>query len=576
MKTTLKITLAQINPTVGDMEHNVELMRSAARKAELEGANLVVFPELSLTGYYPGDLLETPQFMQRVEAGQDAMRALSRELAHLNIAYGLPLERSGPGHRLHNALKVLRAGKEVLTYAKQLLPTYGVFDERRHFEPGPDTTAVLNIDGFRVAFLICEDAWNTDLSAYGHDPMKRVHEAQPDALITMNASPSHVGKREQKLAMFSDMAARIKIPLLYVNQVGGQDQLVYDGGSFAINAQGSLVWEARRFITDIATLDLPGSGQVLSPAGAYAPNLGSMETMEFYRQQIVLGIQDYARRCGFTRAVIGCSGGIDSAVVLALAAQALGPSNVLAITMPSSFSSQGSISDSVTLCNNLGVQLLEHPIAPLVDATQKSFAGARTLLTSTAPDVDSAELSGLALENLQARIRGTLLMGYSNTHGHLLLTTGNKSEISVGYSTLYGDSNGGLGPVGDLYKTEIFALARHLNASASAEIIPKVIIEKEPSAELAPGQRDQDSLPPYEVLDAVLKLVLEGDLLPVPEAQAARTVLSQVPDTENIQTRILTLISRSEYKRRQSAPLLRVRPRAFGSGRQVPIAARHF
>lgn len=570
----MKITLAQINPTVGDMEHNVSLMRAAARKAELDGARLVVFPELSLTGYYPGDLLDTPQFLARVEQGRAAMRALSRELPHLRIAFGLPLPRTGPGHRLYNAMQVLLGGTEVLTYAKQLLPTYGVFDERRHFEPGPDTAAVLNIEGFRVAFLICEDAWNTDRSGYGHDPVARVQDAQPDVLVTLNASPSDVGKRERKLAMFSQLAARIQLPLLYVNQVGGQDQLVYDGASFAANARGEVVWEGARFDSDVATLTLPGNGRLDAPLGAAAPLPDGLPTMEFYRKQIVLGIQDYARRCGFTKAVVGSSGGIDSAVVLALAVQALGAENVLAVTMPSSFSSTGSVSDSEALCKNLGIQLLEHPIAPLVDAVQTSFATVGTLVPGVGSLVHGDRLQGLSLENLQARIRGTLLMGYSNTHGHLLLTTGNKSEVSVGYSTLYGDSNGGLGPIGDLYKTEVFALARHLNKER--EVIPVAIIEKEPSAELAPGQRDQDSLPPYEVLDAILKLVLEGDLLPAAEVQAAQAVLAEVTDLDALQTRVQKLISRSEYKRRQSAPLLRVRPRAFGAGRQVPIAARHF
>lgn len=562
-----KLTLAQINPTIGDMQGNLQLMLKAARQARDEGARLVVFPELSLTGYYPGDLLEDDTFMSQLDKSYEDLLRATRETPGVTWAVGVPVRNSGKGKPLHNALVLLDNGRQTLTYAKQLLPTYNVFDERRHFEPGSDVCALASFDGVRVGFLICEDAWNAAGQDYEVNPLERLAQAAPDILVTLNASPSHLGKREVRQGVISDASRRYGLPVVYVNQVGGHDQLVYDGGSFATSKNGDVVFEAERFKQATHTLSFDqahGSFLDRHAQELPAPDAQGLEPMEFYRRQIVLGIQDYARRCGFKRVVVGCSGGIDSALTLALAVEALGPRNVHAVTMPSDFSSVGSVSDSEKLCSNLGIELSRLPISDLVGRYRLDF-----------DQHMSMDLHGLTQENLQARIRGTLLMALSNQYDFLLLTTGNKSEVSVGYSTLYGDSNGGLGPIGDLYKTEVFALSRHINKVAGREIIPQAILEKEPSAELAPGQKDSDSLPPYEVLDEVLKLIIEGRLLSPEEKAHSQAMVDSLPNGPELMQQVRRMVSRSEYKRRQAAPIVRVRARAFGSGRQVPIAAVH-
>lgn len=564
----LRITLAQLNFTVGDIEGNVTRMIAAARQAASEQADLVVFTELALCGYYPGDMLDESAFQQRVAAGLAALQQASAELPGLHWVVGAPTPAQGPGKRLHNSLLVLHGGAVRLRYAKQLLPTYNIFDERRHFEPGPDVAKVLRIGNAQVGLLICEDGWNDSGADYATNPFDRMRDAAPDLVVSINASPSHIAKREQRHQIFGDASRRNGLPILYVNQVGGHDQIVFDGASFAVEPEAGIVFEARRFVEDVRTLQFD-NGRFLTAAGEKpepVPAQG-LPTMEFYRQQIVLGLSDYARRCGFKQVVVGSSGGIDSALTLALAAQALGPENVVGITMPSRFSSSGSVDDSVALCQNLGVQLLTHPIADLVAVYAQQFEASFGQV-----------LQGLPLENLQARIRGTVLMEYSNAFGHLLLTTGNKSEISVGYCTLYGDTNGGLGLIGDLYKTEVFALSRHINAHAGRELIPEAIIDKEPSAELAPNQRDVDSLPPYPVLDEVLKMLIEGDRLAPAEYDAARAFVQQLEQGDDGRTlvqRVRMMVARNEYKRRQAPPIVRVRARAFGSGRQMPIAARY-
>jgi len=566
----LKLALAQINPTIGDIEGNIERMREAAHKARAAGAELVIFPELSLTGYYPGDLLDEGEFLRRVHRGVAQVLTISAELPGLHIIFGAPTENEGPGKDLYNTLLVARDGKVVLAYHKQLLPTYGVFDERRHFEPGPDSAPVLRIGSTHVSFLICEDAWNDEGDTYAVNPFRRLSEAAPDLVVSINASPSHCGKRETRHRVIGNACRHYGLPLVYVNQVGGHDHLVYDGASFAVEPERGVVFEAARFEEDlpILTFDLE-TRRFADRNGSALPPVSSegLPACEFYRRQIVRGLRDYVRRCGFKSVVVGSSGGIDSAVTIALAAEALGPENVLAITMPSAFSSSGSVTDSQTLCRNLGVRLLTHPIADLVDTHRALFAASC-----------GVSLEGLSLENLQARIRGTILMAYSNRFGHLLLTTGNKSELSVGYCTLYGDMNGGLGVIGDLYKTEVFALARHINETAGREIIPAAIIEKPPSAELAPGQRDTDTLPPYELLDEVLKYLIEGVRLNDVEFMRAYRTYTKLEATEEgcaLIEKIKRMIARNEHKRRQAPPILQVRARAFGSGRQMPIAACH-
>ncbi len=567
----MRITLAQINPTIGDIDGNIALMVEAAEQAARDNAELVVFPELSLTAYYPADLLDEPEFQARIERGLKRLQEATKAFPSLHWVVGAPTLNGKVGKKNHNSLLVLKDGQTLLTYHKQLLPTYNIFDERRHFEPGPDHCRVLRIGHTQIGFLICEDGWNDDELDYGVNPFQRVADAAPDLVVSINASPANIGKREQRHAVFSKACARHGLPLVYVNQVGGHDQLVYDGGSFLVAPSGAVVHEAERFNEQVFTVDFDPQAREFTDMRRMdlpKPTSEGLAPLEFYRRQIVRGLRDYARRCGFTRAVVGSSGGIDSALTLALAAEALGPENVHAITMPSVFSSAGSVDDSVTLCRNLGIELTTHPIKGIVQQYKDEFE------RST-----GRPLEGLALENLQARVRGTILMEYSNTNGHLLLTTGNKSEISVGYCTLYGDTNGGLGLIGDLYKTEVFALSRYLNEVAGREVIPVAIIDKPPSAELAPDQKDTDSLPPYEVLDEILKVLIEGNRLAAWEGDAAHAAyedLQRSPEGYTLIQKVKNMIARNEYKRRQAPPIIRVRGRAFGSGRQVPIAAKHY
>jgi NAD+ synthase (glutamine-hydrolysing) len=563
---TLNIAIAQTNPTIGDFEGNLTAIAQNAERAMASGAHLVAFPELCLTGYYPGDLLESAAFLAKVDAAVESVKQLSTRLAGLAIVIGTPRPNLGVGKPLHNALLVIRDGRIEAEYAKQLLPTYNIFDERRHFEPGPNVACVVTVAGVRVGFMICEDGWNDEGRDYLANPFDSLRDGGAEVVVSLNASPSNIGKREQRHAIFSAAARRNGLPIVYVNQVGGQDQLVFDGASFAATPEDGVVFETDTFKESLSVIGFASGRFQALPGNPWLPG-EALPKSEFYRRQIVLGLRDYARRCGFTKVVVGSSGGIDSALTLALAVEALGADNVKAITMPSVFSSEGSVSDSQALCRNLGVELHEHPIRSLVDVYSSGFASAfRT------------PLAGLPLENLQARIRGTILMEYSNAFGTLLLTTGNKSEISVGYCTLYGDTNGGLGLIGDLYKTEVFALSEHLNRSAGKVLIPEIIITKPPSAELAPGQQDTDSLPPYPVLDEILKWHIEDTRLPEDELDAASNAvktLRATPEGDALVRRILGMVARNEYKRRQAPPIIRVRPRAFGTGRQMPIAARY-
>ena len=568
----LALSLAQFNLTIGELAGNIARMSVAARRAAATGAHIVIFPELSLTGYPPDDLLDEPAFLARIELALAELLDASRATPDLHWVAGAPTRRQGPGKALENSLLVLRNGKIVLQYAKQLLPTYDIFDERRYFEPGTEAAAVLEIAGTRIGFLICEDAWNDREQDYPVNPLARLAAEKPDLVVTINASPSNIGKREERHALLTAASHRHGLPIVYVNQVGGHDQLIFDGASFVVapgpGETASVVFEAARFTEEIATLHF-ADGKFSDVAGkplAPVPAAG-LPAMAFYRRQIVLGLSDYARRCGFEKVVIGSSGGIDSALTLALAAEALGPANVIAITMPSRFSSAGSVDDSATLCDALGIRLFEHPIRDIVAAYEQGFDAAF-----------NEPLKGLALENLQARARGTILMEYSNQFAALLLTTGNKSEISVGYCTLYGDTNGGLGLIGDLYKTEVFALSRHINEAAGRELIPNAIIDKPPSAELAPGQKDTDSLPPYPVLDTILKILIEGERLSAEERDIVKADYARLAATKSgaaLIERIRRMIWKNEYKRRQAPPILRLRPRAFGSGRRMPIAAKY-
>ena len=564
----LKLAYAQLNYTIADFDGNVGLIVGHMRRAAADDADMVVFSELSLCGYYPGDMLEDQAFLAKLDLALAQVLEASRAVPSLICVLGTPRRRVGPGKPLHNALLAICNGAIVAEYYKQLLPTYGIFDERRHFEPGPEVGCTLSISGHKVGFMICEDGWNDAKRDYQINPFDALQAAAPELIVSINASPSDIGKRAQRHELFLASCRNTQIPLLYVNQVGGQDQLVFDGASFAVSPAQGIAFEAQRFCADYGVLGLDRGRFVAADSAALPiPDPIGLSAPEFTRRQIVLGLRDYARRCSFTKAVVGCSGGIDSALTLALAVEALGKENVFAITMPSAYSSTGSVSDSETLCHNLDIALYTHPIGALVEQYRAGFAQAF-----------ATPLQGLSLENLQARVRGTILMEYSNTFGALLLTTGNKSEISVGYCTLYGDTNGGLGLIGDLYKTEVYALARHVNQQAGREIIPEPVLTKPPSAELAPGQQDSDSLPPYEILDEFLKWHIEGARLPHYEAEAAQRSVDLLMASDKgraLVRRLLGMVARNEYKRRQAPPIIRVRSRAFGSGRQMPIAAHY-
>ncbi|WP_019868571.1 NAD+ synthase [Methylovulum miyakonense] len=562
----LNIAIAQINPMVGDFAGNVKMAMDAFQEASRLHARLLVFPELSLCGYYPGDLLNESAFISKSYQALGELASFSKQFPGITAIVGMPRKSNGPGKLLYNSLIALNNGIVIAEYHKQLLPTYNIFDERRHFEPGPQHAVGIDVSGYNVGLMICEDGWNDSAENYAVNPYEALAMIRPDLVVSINASPSNIGKREQRQQVICAAARRHALPILYVNQVGGQDSTVFDGASFAVNADGLVAkqWPAFQTVVDTLTFDthtfLPQPHFPLNSLDGYSVD-------EFVLRHIVLGLRDYARRCGFKTAAVGCSGGIDSALTIALAVEALGAGNVIAITMPSQFSSSGSVSDSRLLCDALGVTLYTHPIKALVGDFSQQFH-----------DSFADELKGLSLENLQARIRGTILMAYSNHSGALVLTTGNKSEISVGYCTLYGDTNGGLSPIGDLYKTEVYRLSAHINQRAGREIIPETILSKEPSAELAPDQKDTDSLPPYEVLDEVLKILIEGDQLPQPEFQQARDFVANYRSTaagETVYQRVAGMIARNEYKRRQAPPIIRVRPRAFGAGRQMPIAARH-
>jgi NAD+ synthase (glutamine-hydrolysing) len=558
----IKIAINQMNSTVADFQGNTATMMDAMRQADQNRSDLLVFPELSVCGYYPYDLIDEPFFQDQSEQALTDLLAFSEQVPSLTTIIGTVRKNSGQGKPFYNALVAVRNGAIVTEYFKQLLPTYNVFDERRHFEPGPVAPCVITVGNTKIGLIICEDGWNDSETEYRENPFKQLMAQKPDLVVSINASPSNIGKREQRHDIMSNVAARYELPLLYVNSVGGQDSLVFDGASFAMDRRGALVFEAARFSAtqEYLAFDVKEAG---FQSGTDA--IKAMSDGELAFNQIVLGLRDYVRRCGFKKVVVGSSGGIDSALTLALAAEALGPENVVAITMPSVFSSAGSVTDSEALCSNLGIELIVHPIKALVEQYARDFSSAF-----------ARTLKGLTLENLQARIRGTILMEYSNEFGALLLSTGNKSEISVGYCTLYGDTNGGLNLIGDLYKTEVYRLSRYINDRAGREMIPADIITKEPSAELAPDQKDTDSLPPYEVLDEILKYIIEGKQLSKAEYQRVKSYVDQINETnQGLVNKITKMIARNEYKRFQAPLIIRIRARAFGNGRQMPIAAKY-
>jgi len=524
-------------------------IRAALREAAAKGADLAAAPELALVGYLPRDLLLNPGFVAR---SWEALDSLARDAADLPpVLVGLPEPNpSDTGRPLFNSAVLLRGGRVDERFRKALLPTYDVFDEDRYFEPfhGPQ---VLDLAGHRVGISICEDIWNDrdfwKRRRYHHDPIEELIRAGATIVLNVSASPFTAGKHRRREEMLGSMAAKHRIPIAYVNQFGGNDDLVFDGRSCMFNADGAVFARGRAFEADVVVCDVDDPRPI-----APASDLG-VES-EIWRA-LVLGTRDYACKCGFSSVVLGLSGGIDSALTAAIAAEALGANRVLGVLMPSPYSSQGSLDDAHELARNLCIETMTLPIETLMrafDGTLRAQLG--------------AELPGVAQENIQARIRGNLLMALSNTRGSLLLTTGNKSELSVGYCTLYGDMSGGLAVIADVPKTMVYRVSRWRNESAGRPIIPEATLTKAPSAELRPNQTDQDSLPPYDVLDDILQRHVERH-------QTAEEIVAAGFERATVE-RVLRLVRMAEFKRKQAAPGLKVTDRAFGTGWRMPIAAK--
>jgi NAD+ synthase (glutamine-hydrolysing) len=546
----MRVALAQVNPTVGDLPGNRRLIEEAAAKAAAAGAELVLAPELCLTGYPPMDLLEREGFVRDQLRELDALAAASRRIA---IAVGAVLPAENGGHKpWRNCAVLLAGGRRVAERAKSLLPAYDVFDENRYFQAAEARLpAAMSEDGPSLGLTVCEDTWSSEIP-YGVDPVGELAAAGADVVLNLSASPFHVGKAAQRRRMIAALAQRHGVPILFCNQVGGNDELVFDGASFAVDARGRVLAALPHFEPALEVVDLEAPGLDLEPDAVTDP-----EPAAQLEAGLVLGIRDYFRKQGLPPgAVIGLSGGIDSAVTAHLAVEALGPDRVLGVLMPGPFSSEHSVADAEALARNLGIEHRRVDIGPVYEAYRGLFAH----LFGEKDDY------GITQQNIQSRIRGATLMAVSNAEGRLVLATGNKSELSLGYCTLYGDTVGGVAVLGDVYKRDVYALARHANRAG--ERIPQNALDKPPSAELAPDQLDTDDLPPYEVLDAVLEQAIEGRL------DASRITPPPGVDTDTVR-RIVERLDRNEYKRRQAPLVLRVSSKAFGSGRRLPIVHRY-
>jgi NAD+ synthase (glutamine-hydrolysing) len=542
----MKIALAQLNPIVGDLQGNAAQIIAAAQG--LDDVQLLLTPELSLCGYPPRDLLLDPGF---ISAALERLQRLAIELPPaLAVLVGLPTPAGQIGKPLHNSIALIRHGEVEEMFHKQLLPTYDVFDENRYFQAGIGRN-YFEVAGLRVGVTICEDLWN-DADFWGKqdyliNPIEQLADQQVDLIVNLSASPYTVGKQQVREAMLQHLAQSYQQPIVYVNQVGANDDLIFDGGSMAFDCQGQLVARSKSFQPDSLLIEFTEDLQLST-----IQPLNTNSDAEIWAA-LVLGVRDYATKCGFQKALLGLSGGIDSALVAAIAVAALGAERVLGVLMPSPYSSDHSVTDALELAKLLGIQTMTLPIEGLM----KEFD------ITLAPLFAKTEF-GIAEENIQSRIRGTLLMGIANKFGHLLLSTGNKSEMAVGYCTLYGDMNGGLAAIADVPKTRVFSLCRWLNRDQVT--IPAQIITKPPSAELRPGQVDQDSLPPYDELDAILQgLVCDHRSIAqlVQQGFAPETVV-----------KIAQLVKRAEFKRRQAPPGLKITDRAFGTGWRMPIASR--
>ena len=556
----MKICLAQINLTIGAFKQNVGKICKSINTAREKGADLVIFPEMSVVGYPPKDLLELSGF---VDSNLKALEEVKNSVTGISAIVGF-VDRNVAqrGKALYNAAAHIKNRKIVSRHYKSLLPTYDVFDEDRYFEPTHDIS-IAKISGRKFGISICEDVWGADVvwpgTIHHKDPVECMVRQGAEIIINISASPFTIGKQDVRLKMLTGHAKRNKVPIVFVNQIGGNDDLVFDGNSLVINKEGIVVGRASGFKEELLMVEFKGSDLTIGGNKSrsakketrYAAGEGDIESVY---NALVLGTRDYVKKCGFKKAVIGLSGGIDSAVTAVIAVKALGKNKVLGVTMPSTFSSKGSVDDSMVLAKRLGIKCELIPIKSVYNAYTKTLSGVFAGLP-----FDVTE------ENLQARIRGKILMAISNKHGYLVLTTGNKSELAVGYCTLYGDMCGGLAVISDIPKTMVYSLAEYINRRK--EIIPADTIEKPPSAELRPNQKDQDSLPSYDVLDGVLRAYVE-------ESKDVGDIIEMGYD-ESLVKDIINKVDRNEYKRKQAAPGLKVTTKAFGTGRRMPLAQRY-
>ena len=556
----MKICLAQINPTVGDFEQNVKKICRFINTAKKKGADLIVFPEMCIVGYPPKDLLELSGF---VDSNLKALEEVRNNVTGISAIVGFVDRNAGQrGKNLYNAAAYINNKEIVSRHYKSLLPTYDVFDEDRYFEPA-HSISLAKISGRKSGISICEDAWGANVvwpgKIHHKDPVESMVRQGAEIIINISASPFTIGKQDERLKMLTSHAKKYNVPIIFVNQIGGNDDLVFDGNSLVINKKGVIVDKALSFEEDLLMVEFkgpdisagdskPGSVGKRTQAGA------GEDEIESVFKALVLGTRDYVRKCGFKKAVIGLSGGIDSAVTAVIAARALGKGKVLGVTMPSGFSSKGSVKDSKALAKRLGIAFENIPIKSVYNAYTRTLSD---MFTGLPFDVTE--------ENLQARIRGKILMAISNKHGHLVLTTGNKSELAVGYCTLYGDMCGGLAVISDIPKTMVYDIAEYINRRK--EVIPIHTIEKPPSAELRPDQKDQDSLPPYDILDGVLKAYVE-------ESRDIDDIIGRGYN-EALVKDIIKKVDTNEYKRKQAAPGLKVTSKAFGTGRRMPLAHRY-
>jgi NAD+ synthase (glutamine-hydrolysing) len=560
----MRVALAQINPTVGDVSGNVDRMARAARDAAGRGAEVVVFPELSVTGYPPRDLVEKPSFIGRSESELERLAHETADLDLIVICGYVARAISNSGHEsgkhAQNSAAVLEGGKMIFRQNKMLLPTYDVFDEARYFRPSDHEELVL-LRGHKVALTICEDAWNDRnfwrQRLYTRDPVEELFGAGAELMICINASPYHMGKRETRRRVYRSVARRYGKPVVYVNQVGGNDQLVFDGSSFAMNGAGEVIASGRSFEEDLVMADLDPPTLEATSGDRHEDFTNECEAAY---QALVLGTRDYMRKCGFKRVLIGLSGGIDSALTAAIAVEAVGRENVTGVGMPGPYSSEHSVRDARDLAANLGIRF---EVVSITGVYQRFLEELAPPFCGRAPDVTE--------ENLQSRLRGVTLMALSNKTGALVLTTGNKSELAVGYCTLYGDMCGGLAVISDVPKTLVYSLSRIANQRHVSQTghgaIPESTFAKPPSAELKPDQKDTDSLPEYSVLDQILEDYVEQYRTPKQIASRHKLPLELVQD-------IVNKVDRNEYKRQQAAPGLKVTTKAFGIGRRFPIAQR--